>query len=283
VDGDRHLSIGQVARLVGLSTKALRHYDRLGLFEPDVVDGSGYRWYSPGQLPTARLMGALRAVDLPLQAVRDVLAVPDGATFTAALAQHRRRLEARRTRITGELHEILHLLDDGLDITMSETTASTTATAGPEGFADERALAVRLFNGVWELLGRPERTTADDDTMLHMAHASRFHWGRVGGPEHLARGEWQCSRVYAVLLRGEPSLHHAQRVLDICRENGIGDWDLAFGYEALARAHAVAGDAESARAVTEQALAAAEDIEEPEDRSMVLADLETIPGQPRFW
>jgi DNA-binding transcriptional MerR regulator len=46
VDGAQLLTIGQVARLAGLSTKALRHYDRLGLFKPDVVDESGYRWYS---------------------------------------------------------------------------------------------------------------------------------------------------------------------------------------------------------------------------------------------
>jgi hypothetical protein len=119
--------------------------------------------------------------------------------------------------------------------------------------------------------------------MLHMAHASRHHWGQVGKPENLGRGEWQCSRVYAVLGRAEPCLHHARRCLDICQENGITDWDLAFAYEALARGHAVAGDAEQARAFTQQALAAAEDITADDDRELVLSDLETIPGQQRFW
>jgi len=50
------------------------------------------------------------------------------------------------------------------------------------------------------------------------------------------------SRVYAVLGRAEPARHHAQRVLDVCLENGIGDWDLGFAYEALARAAAVVPD-----------------------------------------
>ena len=67
----------------------------------------------------------------------------------------------------------------------------------------------------------------EDDRMLHMAHASRFHWEAVGTAANLARGEWQCSRVYAVLGRSEPSLHHARRVLEICRLAQIGDWDLA--------------------------------------------------------
>ncbi|MBA2553886.1 MAG: hypothetical protein H0V10_09385 [Geodermatophilaceae bacterium] len=148
---------------------------------------------------------------------------------------------------------------------------------------DERRLSTDLFNGVWQLLEKEDRSIAEDDRMLHMAHASRFHWENVGTAANLARGEWQCSRVYAVLRRPEPALFHARRVIDHCKDNGIGDWDLAFGYEALARGHAVAGDVEAARAATEQALAAVEEIAEEDDRSLVLGDLETIPGQPRFW
>ncbi len=148
---------------------------------------------------------------------------------------------------------------------------------------DHRALGAALFNRTWEWMEQEGRSPADDDTMIHTAHASRYHWTQVGTPANFARGEWLCSRVYAVLHRGEPSVHHAQRTLAICVENGIGDWDLAFAYEALARAHAVAGDAESARVCTEQALAAAAEIVDPEDRALVLADLESIPGQPRFW
>ena len=51
--------------------------------------------------------------------------------------------------------------------------------------------------------------------MIHAAHASRYHWGEVGDDVNLARGEWQCSRVYAVLGRGEPALWHARRCVEI--------------------------------------------------------------------
>ncbi|HEV2361355.1 MAG TPA: hypothetical protein VGS21_06620 [Acidimicrobiales bacterium] len=149
--------------------------------------------------------------------------------------------------------------------------------------AEHRQLGVDLFNGTWALLDTENRTTEQDDEMIHTAHASRYHWGHVGAPENFARGEWQISRVYAVLGRAEPSLHHAKRVLDICQANGIADFDIAAAYEALARAHAVAGDAGEARRMTELALAACEGIAEDEDREIVIGDLETIPGQPRFW
>ena len=55
---------------------------------------------------------------------------------------------------------------------------------------------------------------------------------------NLARGEWQCSRVYAVLGRAEPALWHARRCveLDEAGAEGREDWDLAAAYEAMARA-----------------------------------------------
>ena len=60
----------------------------------------------------------------------------------------------------------------------------------------QRRLAVDLFNEVWTLLDNPSRTAEEDLWMIHAAHTSRFHWEAVGGPVNLARGEWQCSRVY---------------------------------------------------------------------------------------
>jgi hypothetical protein len=142
---------------------------------------------------------------------------------------------------------------------------------------DERSIAVNLFNRVWDMMGNPNRTRADDDTMLHAAHASRFHWGEIGEPANRARGEWQVSRVYTLLGRAEPARYHAQRCLEICQEHGVGDWDLAFAYEALARAYATAGDAASAHRYVDQARTAAQDIAEEEDRELLLKDLATIP------
>jgi hypothetical protein len=166
---------------------------------------------------------------------------------------------------------------------LEATVTHDHSTDGRLSDEEERRLGIRYFNSVWDLMEQQDRTTEDDERILHMAHASRFHWGEVGKPENFARGEWQVSRVYAVLGRSEPCLHHAQRVLSICLENGIGDWDIAFAYEALARAYAIAGDPEAARAMTVRALEAAEKIAEDDDREPVLADLETIPGQTRFW
>jgi hypothetical protein len=135
-----------------------------------------------------------------------------------------------------------------------------------------------LFNGTWRLIGKEDRTPEEDAEMIHQAHASAYHWLRVGTPANLARSHWLCSRVYCVVGRAEPALYHARLTLDLCRRNGIGDWDLAFAYEALARAHSVAGDSAESRDWRERAVLAGADIAEDEDRQLLLDDLATIPG-----
>jgi hypothetical protein len=140
----------------------------------------------------------------------------------------------------------------------------------------ERKLAGELFNITWDYLGMQSRTPAQDDSMIHAAHASRWHWGKVGGAEQWAIGDWLCSRVYAVLGRGDQSLYHAQRCLAVCEEYEIGSFVPASAHEALARAHAVRGDMEAARAERNLAYGAAIDLDD-DDRGVIEADLATVP------
>ncbi|MDT7547398.1 MAG: MerR family transcriptional regulator, thiopeptide resistance regulator [Actinomycetota bacterium] len=273
MDGQRLLTIGEFARASGLTAKALRHYDAVGLLTPALVDPTNnYRRYDGDQLPTARLVRRLRELELPLDEVRRLLALKGEAQLTEALVEHRRRLGARITRLQRQLHDLDHFISDGSN-DMSDD--KSPQVLDPE---TERATAISLFNGVWDLLGKEQRTPDEDARMIHMAHASCYHWLQVGEPVHGARGEWQCSRVYAVLGRSEPALFHARRVLDICQRNGIGDWDIAFAYEAMSRAHAVAGDDDEAQRWAEQARAACAEIVDDADREIVLSDLETLPS-----
>ena len=143
---------------------------------------------------------------------------------------------------------------------------------------EHRRLAVDLFNRVWQLLERPQRTAAETDEMIHAAHASRYHWSQVGTAVNLARGEWQCSRVYAVLGRAEPALWHAQRCLELVEgAPEAEDWDLPFAYEALARAHGQAGEPEDAARYRRLAQETGEAIADAEDRDLLLGALATLP------
>lgn len=136
--------------------------------------------------------------------------------------------------------------------------------------------AKKLFNETWDLLDKADRTDDDKADMLHRAHASCLLWRGAGNPANDARGEWQVSRVYSVLGYGEPALLHGRRSLDICLKNGIGDFDLAFGHEAVARAYAVCGDADKKDEHKKLGIAACEKIEKDGDRSYALGELNGI-------
>jgi hypothetical protein len=143
---------------------------------------------------------------------------------------------------------------------------------------EERQLAVDLFNRAWTLIDSDERTAEQDDELIHAAHASRHHWAAVGTPANLARGEWQLSRVYTVLGRAEPALHHARRCLAYCESNpdALQDWDLPYAHEALARSHALAGEADEARRHAAAARELTARVAGAEDREHLEADLATL-------
>jgi hypothetical protein len=130
----------------------------------------------------------------------------------------------------------------------------------------ERQLGVDLFNEVWRLI----ETREDDERMLHAAHASAYHWNEAPEcePKNRARSEWQVSRVYAVLGRAEPALYHAHRCLELCEANpeNMEDWDLPFAYEALARAHAIAGNVVEADRYEQKARALGASLADQENR-----------------
>jgi hypothetical protein len=147
---------------------------------------------------------------------------------------------------------------------------------------ERRQLAADLFNRAWALLDLPQRTAEQDDELIHTAHASRHHWAEVGTAANLARGEWQVSRVYATLGRAEPALYHANRCLAYCEGSPeeLEDWDLPFAYEALARAHGVAGDAAGAERFADSARKLTAHVRDAEDRQVLEADLAALPGEP---
>jgi DNA-binding transcriptional MerR regulator len=281
VDDDL-LSIGRFARLAGLSVGALRHYDELDLLRPADIDRfTGYRRYRRAQLETARTIARLRDLELPLDEIRDVLAMDDPAGQRRRLAAHRARIEARTNRLTRLLHVVGRMTDGKDPIMTNATTDANAATSVALDATTQRQLGVDLYNSTWTLIEKADRTPAETDELIHRAHASRWHWARVGDSVNLARGEWLCSLVYATLGRGEPALWHARRCVEInealpaeARES----WDLPASYEAMARASLAAGDPASGALWKAKAMTALEDIADADDRMPIEQDLATLPG-----
>jgi DNA-binding transcriptional MerR regulator len=88
------VSIGEFARRSRLSVKALRLYDELGVLVPARVgDAFGYRYYDAAQLEAARLVAMLRQLDLPLAAIKELLAC-DPVDAAEQIAAHWRKVES---------------------------------------------------------------------------------------------------------------------------------------------------------------------------------------------
>lgn len=145
--------------------------------------------------------------------------------------------------------------------------------------SEQRRLAANLFNQTWKLLEQQDRTPEETDRLIHIAHASRFHWGEVGTNAHLARGEWMCSRVYVSVGRPEAALHHARRCLAYvdAHPDEMEDWDLPYAHEALARSYALSDDVEAARRHAAEARRLAESVAGDEERELLFRDLATLP------
>jgi hypothetical protein len=140
----------------------------------------------------------------------------------------------------------------------------------------ERQAAMDLFHQTWRYLDSNDRLAEHDAAMLDCAEASLWHWRRVGAPTQWAIGEWQCSRVHAVLGRGEAALAHARRALDIAEADRVDDFVPASAHEALSRAYAVLGDMAAAREERNIAYRMALELDD-EDRDVIEHDLGTIP------
>lgn len=132
--------IAAYARLAGVSAKMLRAWDALGLFHPAWTDGSsGYRYYSPAQLPELRRILALRDLGLPLADVTGLIA--GGADLRPVLERRRRELEAERREVERRLQalEISVAMADmgapGPDVVLQRVSRELVATlaVGPDG------------------------------------------------------------------------------------------------------------------------------------------------------
>ena len=140
-------------------------------------------------------------------------------------------------------------------------------------------LAKQINGEVWALLEQADRTIEDDERMVLAAHASYYHWLQAGTSLHHQRGEWMLAHVYTLLGREAAAQHHARRCLMFTETfaHEMKDFDLAYAYEAAARAAALAEDGDTARRYHQLAEAQGARIADEEDRTIFLADFQRGP------
>src|SRR4051794_14361014 len=101
------MRIGELARASGLSVRALRHYDEIGLLRPAQRAPSGYRDYDDGDVARLARIVALRGLGLSLDEVATAL---DGHDVSGAVRARLARLDeqlAEGAALRGRLERVL--------------------------------------------------------------------------------------------------------------------------------------------------------------------------------
>jgi len=116
-------TVGELARLTGLTTRTLHHYETLGLLRPTQRTAAGYRLYDESHLAQLHAVLAYRYLGLPLKEIAALLAADTPplrellarqvAEVEERIARHQRLLEAL-SRCTRSLDDGSHALDEAL-------------------------------------------------------------------------------------------------------------------------------------------------------------------------
>ena len=96
-------TVKQMAKLSGVSVRALHHYDAIGLLKPRAVGANGYRYYDRQDLLRLQQILFHRALETPL---KDIRAALDDPVFDLAAA-----LRAHRERLAAEVERYAKLVD----------------------------------------------------------------------------------------------------------------------------------------------------------------------------
>lgn len=142
--------------------------------------------------------------------------------------------------------------------------------------AAHQYFSAECFNKPWGLIDKVERPPAEDQQMIRMSQASIWHWTQREDctDKNMSIGYWQASRIYALLGQSANAREYGQLALDTSKEHV--PFYGGYAHEALARAEWVARNREKAQEHLLQAYVLASEIEDPEEKKTLEADLETI-------
>lgn len=104
------LTIGALARRLGVHPRALRYYERIGLLSPSSRTGAGYRLYSERDAERLAFIRRAQTFGLSLSEIASILAVRDGGL--APCRRVRALAEARVQALDARLAELRMLRDE---------------------------------------------------------------------------------------------------------------------------------------------------------------------------
>ena len=110
---DGFMTVNEVAKLCGISVRALHYYDEIGLLVPDAFSDSNYRLYSNKDIDRLFQIIFLKEIGFELKKIKEILSDPN-YNHEEALKNHKKILMIKKKRIE-ELIEIVDKTIEGQD------------------------------------------------------------------------------------------------------------------------------------------------------------------------
>lgn len=202
---ENRLLIGEAARLLGTTPKAIRHYEKLGLLSGPERSESGYRLYTANDLLRLNRIKKLQRLGLSLRRIRNIFGDgSSGTQFESVLQTLLGEVESRIDHLERRRHELRLMLAE--ELTSDEELSSSEEEP-------------RVFGLLREHLG--ERFDELDPQMLEQMKGlwntlDSFQWpqGYKDFQESLARymadHPAECERLLALEERLAALAHHPE-------------------------------------------------------------------------
>jgi len=102
--GDRNMQIGEFAKQAGVSVRAIRYYEELGLIRPEKRSAGGFRLYGPENHKRLAVINFLKEMGLSLTEIREILLAKkpsggDKSTVAFLVRVFREKLQMVESRI----------------------------------------------------------------------------------------------------------------------------------------------------------------------------------------
>ncbi|MFJ3963231.1 MerR family transcriptional regulator [Streptomyces sp. NPDC090036] len=143
-------TIQELATRAGITSRTLRHYDRVGLLAPSRVSPNGYRYYDPSAVARLQRILIMRRLGMGLPVIAEVLA--DEVDTCDGLREHITALEKERDRIERQLRSVrqtLEALQAGAEPPMDVMLAGFNDHYKDEVISRWGERAFRLSNDWW--------------------------------------------------------------------------------------------------------------------------------------
>jgi len=139
------MRIGDVARHAGVSVKAVRYYERIGILTPALREPNGYRTYEPEVLDRIAFTRAAQAIGLTLGEIKEVIAFrergqPPCTHVLALITRHADELNDRISELEALRTELERLTQRGSTVDPADCSPTSISTSSHNDPEAERAV-----------------------------------------------------------------------------------------------------------------------------------------------